>query len=284
MPAGQDDERTIVGDVRIGVGGNDDAFIGPLRLHDRAGFEKEAGERNGFLERAAAVAPQVDDETVDLFAFQPFQEREHILGRALFVRIHVGVKGRESDPAELGRVAVAVLLDDDVGACFLVFEFNLIAHQLDRLALGGVGRAHGDDEQANLGSLFAADLLDHFVEPHIAHVDEILRALCDRADAIADFQPTAGLGRTAGNEALDFGVAILAPQHRADADERQAHVDAEILQVGRAQIFRVRIVGLGEGIEEEFDLLFVVFLVNVAQHAVVAALDQFWSGLNRVFG
>ena len=89
---------------------------------------------------------------------------------------------------------------------------------------------------------------------------------------------------TARNEALDFRVAIFAAQHRADADQRKAHVDAEVFQVGRAQVFRVRIVGLSERIEEEFNLLFVVFLMDVAQHAVVTPLDQLRSGLDRVFG
>ena len=76
-------------------------------------------------------------------------------------------------------------------------------------------------------------------------------------DAIADFQSAVRLRRAAGNKALDFGVAIFRPQHRADADEREAHVDAEVLQVGFAQIFRVRIVGLGERVEEKLHLLLV---------------------------
>jgi len=33
----------------------------------------------------------------------------------------------------------SVLLDDDVGARFLVFQLNLIADQLDGLALRGIG-------------------------------------------------------------------------------------------------------------------------------------------------
>ena len=53
----------------------------------------------------------------------------------------------------------------------------------------------------------------------IAHIDEILRPLGDRADAITDFQATAGLRRTTGDEAFDFGVAIFASQHCADADQ-----------------------------------------------------------------
>ena len=88
------------------------------------------------------------------------------------------------------------------------------------------------------------------------------------------FKSATRLRRAAGDQAFDLGVAVFASQHRADPDEREAHVDAEVFQIGRAQIFRVRIVGLGERVEEELHLLVVIFLVDVAQHAIVAALDQ----------
>ena len=98
------------------------------------------------------------------------------------------------------------------------------------------------------------------------------------------FNRATRLRGAARDEALDFGVAVFAAQHRADPDQRQAHVDAEVFQVGRAQVFRVRIVGLRQRVEVKFDLLFVIFLVDVAQHAVVAALDQFRPGLDRMIG
>ncbi len=198
------------------------------------------------------------------------------------MRIHVGVKRRQGDPPKFHRVAVAVLLDDDVGARFLVLQFNLVAHELDRLALGRVGRGRRDDEETNFGAFFTANLLDHLVEAHFADIDKFLWALGDGGDAIAHFQAPARLRRTAHHEALDLGVAVFAAQHRADADEREAHVDAEVFQVGRTQVFRVRIVGLGEGVEEQLHLLFGVLLVDVAQHPVVAALDQFRTRLDRV--
>ena len=86
-----------------------------------------------------------------------------------------------------------------------------------------------------------------------------------------------------GDQAFNFRIAVFRPQHRADADERQAHVDAEIFQVGFAQIFRMRIVSLGEGVEEKLYLLVLVLLVNVAGQALVALCDQFRPGLDRMF-
>ena len=184
---------------------------------------------------------------------------------------------------EFHRLAVFVLLNDDVGARFLVFQLNFVAHQLDRLALRWIGRVRRDNEKADLGSLLAADLLDHLVEAHVAHVGEFAGALRHRRDPVADFQTPIGLRGAAWHQALDLRVTILGPQHRADADERETHVDTEILQVRLAQVFRVRVVGLGEGVEEKFHLLLLVLLVNIAGEALVTAGDQFRPRLDRMF-
>ena len=108
-------------------------------------------------------------------------------------------------------------------------------------------------------------------------------ALRHRGDAVADFQAAIHLRGTARDEAFDLRVAIFGPQHRADADEREAHVDAEILQVGLAQILGVRVVGLGERVEEKLHLLVLVLFVNVASEAIVTARDQLRPGLDRMF-
>ena len=55
------------------------------------------------------------------------------------MRIHVGVKRRQREPAEFYGIAIAVLLNDDIGARFLVLQLNLVADQLDRLALRWIG-------------------------------------------------------------------------------------------------------------------------------------------------
>ena len=74
-------------------------------------------------------------------------------------------------------------------------------------------------------------------------------------DPVAHLQSSIHLRRAAGNKVFDFCVAILRAKHGADAHERKAHVNAEILQVGLAQVFRVRIVGLRERVEENLHLL-----------------------------
>ena len=88
--------------------------------------------------------------------------------------------------------------------------------------------------------------------------------------------------RTSRHERLDFREAIFAAQHRADADQRKAHVDAEILYISFAEIFRMRIVGLGECVEEKLHLLVLVFLVHVARETIVAPRDELRAGLDRM--
>ena len=101
--------------------------------------------------------------------------------------VHVGIKRGQRDPTQPHLLAVRLVLDDDVGARLLVFQFNFVAHQLDRLALRRVGRVRGNHHQPDMRAFFAANLLDHFVEAHVAHIVKFSRALRDRRDAIAHF-------------------------------------------------------------------------------------------------
>ena len=132
-------------------------------------------------------------------------------------------------------------------------------------------------------SLFPADHLHHFVEAHIAAIHQVGLPLAHRGDAIADFQSAIHLRRPAGHEALNLGVTVFRPEHGPDAHERQSHVDAEILQIRFAQIFRVRIVGLGQGVEVKFDLLVPVLFMHVARETLVAAGHQLRPGLDGMF-
>ena len=84
---------------------------------------------------------------------------------------------------------------------------------------------------------------------------------------------TPELGRP-GQGFLDLGIAVLGSQHRADADEREAHVNAEVLQVGFAQIFGMRIVGLRVRVEEQLYLLVLIFFVNIASEPIITAGNQ----------
>ena len=126
-------------------------------------------------------------------------------------------------------------------------------------------------------------MLDDLVETQVPHVAELAIALRHRADAVAYFQTAVGLGRPAGNETLDLGVAVFRPEHRADPDEGKPHVNAEVLQVGFAQIFGVRVVSLRKRIEKQLYLFFLVLFVDVAGETIVAARDELRARLDRVF-
>ena len=132
-------------------------------------------------------------------------------------------------------------------------------------------------------AFFATNHLHDFVQPHLANIDIVGRALRHSGNSVAHFQPSIRLGGPARNEALDLGVAVFGAEHGADSHEREAHVNAEILQVGLAQVLGVRVVGLGERVEEELDLFVSVFLVDVAGEAIVTPRHQLRAGLDRVF-
>ena len=54
-----------------------------------------------------------------------------------------------------------------------------------------------------------------------------------RGHAVADLQAAVLGRRAAGDEFHDFRVAFVGMEHRADADEREAHVDREVLELDR---------------------------------------------------
>ena len=123
--------------------------VGVLGLDDGAFFDEEAGEIDGLLERAAAIAPEVHDDALDVLLLEPVDEREHVFGGALRARraavLHVGVEGRQDDPAEPERGSIRAGPLDDFGLGFLLLEFDLVALDRDDLVHRRVGGARGDD-------------------------------------------------------------------------------------------------------------------------------------------
>ena len=67
-------------------------------------------------------------------------------------------------------------------------------------------------------SFFAADHFDHFVEPHLANIDKIVRTLGHGGNPVPNFESPILLRWTPRNEALDLGVSVFGAQHRADPD------------------------------------------------------------------
>ncbi len=149
--------------------------------------------------------------------------------------------------------------------------------------MGGIGDVRRNHEEAHTSAFFSANHLDDFVEPHLANIDKLILALGHGGYSVAHFQPSIHLRRAAGNKVLYFCVAILRAKHGADAHERQAHVNAEVLHVGLAQILRVRVVGLGQRVEKKLHLLVLVLLVDVAGEPIITAPNQLRRGLDRMF-
>ena len=197
--------------------------------------------------------------------------------------VHVGIKRRERKPSEFNRIAVLIFFDDDIGAGFLIFQLNFIPHQLDAFPARRVGGIRWNHQQAHARAFFSADHLDNLVQSHLADVDIIRRALCHGGNPIAYFKSSIYLRRPAGHQALNFCITVFRAEHRADAHEREAHVDAEIFHVRLAQVFRVRVICLGERVQIKFHLLVLILLVDVAVETIIAASNQLRSRLNRVF-
>ena len=196
--------------------------------------------------------------------------------------VHVCIERRQLKPSQLYRVAVLIFFNDDIGAGFLIFELNFIPHQFDVFPARRIGGICGNDEQPDTCPFLSADHFNHFVQSHLANIDIIRRPLRHSSNPVAHFKSPVRLRRTARHEAFDFRVAIFRPEHGADAYERQAHVNTEILHIGLAQVFRMRVVRLCKRIEKEFDLLVLVLLVHVAGEAIVTARNELRCGLNRM--
>src|SRR5205814_1924224 len=102
-------------------------------------------------------------------------------------------------------------------------------------------------------------------------------------DAVSNFQTAVRLGGAARNKTYNLGVAVFRPEHRADTDEGEPHINTEVFQVGLTQIFGMRVVRLGERVEKELHLLVLVLFMDIASETFVTARDQLRAGLDRMF-
>ena len=123
--------------------------------------------------------------------------------------VHVRIKGRQGEPSEFYGIAVLVFPDDNVGAGFLVFQFNFIPDKLDIFPVRRIGRIRRDHEQTHMRAFLTTDHLDNFVQPHLANIDVIGRPLRNGADSVTYLKPSIDLGRPARNEAFDFRIAVF---------------------------------------------------------------------------
>ena len=68
------DERAVVKHGRIRVGVHGDLAVGIARQHDRAVLDEQAGEFDGFFQRAAGIVPQIQDDAGHFFLLQFFDQ------------------------------------------------------------------------------------------------------------------------------------------------------------------------------------------------------------------
>ena len=69
----------------------------------------------------------------------------------------------------------------------LVFQLHGVADDGDDLAGTADGGSCGQDVQAYLAALGAANQLDHFVQPPANHVDHLVATLADAQSAVRRF-------------------------------------------------------------------------------------------------
>ena len=242
-------ERPGVKLLRVGDGIHLHLPVGIAREDDRAVLDEQAGELDGLLQRAAGVRAQVNDDAGNFFRLQPVDQfgdvRRGGFGRGVAVVAEVdgGVKRRQVNDAD----APAVGKFHQLRLGFGILELDLVADERDHLARGVV-RA-GAEGQANLGALRPANLLDHFFQVHVHHVHRRLVALRDGDDAVFFVHLLALRRRAAGHERADGAIAVVLAELRADAEQREVHADGKILRMGRAEIIRVRVVGVAQPVQ-----------------------------------
>src|SRR5690606_37520705 len=140
-------------------------------LDGRSAIDEQADHRVGFLQSAATIVAQIEDNAFDRFCLELGNLRGDIACGTTVVllasppRIKVYVEGRYLDHADFMGTILALDFND-LAAGSLVFEFDGISSDSDDSGAGGIGRLARDDLQAHLGTLGAADQLDHVIQAH----------------------------------------------------------------------------------------------------------------------
>src|SRR5262249_51404580 len=130
------------------------------------------------------------------------------------------------------------------------------------------------DLEAHLGPRLAADQAHDLRDAQALDVDHLARfALADGDDLVADLDPPIFRDDAAGHDLLERRYAVVLAEQRADAFERRADVDVELIDGARGHVAGVRIVAVGERIEVALDEFFLIDLRHVALQVAVALLD-----------
>ncbi len=108
--------------------------------------------------------------------------------------------------------------------------------------------------------------------------DGFLVVLGDGDDFVAGFEAAVGFGGTAGDEADDFGGAVVGAEHGADADEGEFHVDVKIFYAAGREVVAVGVVYLGEGGEVALEEHFLIEGLHGEEELLVFFEDEFFGG------
>ncbi len=230
-------------------------------LHHRAAREEQAAQGRGLGQRTAAVATQIDDQTLDLLLVEAGELLDHVV-------VQVDVEARDLEHADL-----LALGGDHLGLGGPVFQTHLVTYQLDLLGLGA-GALAALDLQLHLAALGPLDELDHVIETPADHVDNLAVVLPYPDDLVIRFQ-VVGLGsRAARHQGANDGEVIFGLQHGTNPLQREVHLGVETIGAARRQIAGVRLDGASEGVHEELEYILALGLGHPLDGVVVTLAEQ----------
>ena len=162
-------------------------------------------------------------------------------------RFKVGIEIGQVDNAEFANGVFVLFEFFDLALGRLLFQFDLVAHNINRLRARARTVGSGNHHEDHLGVDLATDKAYGFIERPVENAYRLLVFFSDRNNLVALLKASVAFGRAAGNELGDFGHAVFCAQHGTDADERERHVDIKIFNAAGRHVVAVRVINLGEG-------------------------------------
>ncbi len=151
---------------------------------------EQTGQSRGFGEVAAAIATQIEHESVDVLGLQLADELEDVAGGAAEILVtgilcrDVLVEARHGDDTNLEGLAIA----GDILHFFmrrLRLERHFVTGEFQHLFLGAGCGAGAENLQPDIGARFSADELHDIVEAPAYDIGEAtLMSLPDTGDAV----------------------------------------------------------------------------------------------------
>ena len=285
-------QRPVPGHAGLAVAVDHHAATGLTYLHHRTLVDEQAGQLNGFIQRAAAVVAQVQHHPVDTLALELGQQPGHIAGgRGVICRVattafEVLVEGRQLDHADAALGPTVSARNQQgfaLGALLGQTHLGTVQHHRTVLAIDAIGS--GNVFQLDLGIGLATDLGHHIVDAPADHIlDRAIAPLADADDAVARLQGAIQRGRTTGDDLADHHHIVLTLQLGTDAFQRQRHGLVEVLRTARGHVFGMRVDRVGIGIEKQREHVIALELVDRLEQGGVALVQGAADVLGRLAG